>query len=160
MFASLSDRLAETFRNLRGKGRLSEADVDATVREIRRALLDADVALPAVKAFTAAIRERALGSEVASALNPALRVSSCWRISPCKRRATWAQASLFCLRTSAGRTRPSRSERFCQVRRCRRAPCFTQRSKLVCASSRRCSQSLSRRRGWTRARRCATCSSP
>ena len=76
MFASLSDRLAETFRNLRGKGRLSEADVDATVREIRRALLDADVALPAVKAFTAAIRERALGSEVASALNPAQQVVS------------------------------------------------------------------------------------
>lgn len=74
MFASLSDRLAETFRNLRGKGRLSEADVDATIREIRRALLDADVALPAVKAFTGAIRERSLGSEVAAALNPAQQV--------------------------------------------------------------------------------------
>ena len=46
MFASLSDRLSATFRNLRGKGRLSEADIDETVREIRIALLDADVALP------------------------------------------------------------------------------------------------------------------
>ena len=45
MFNSLSDRLTATFKNLRGKGKLSEADVDATVREIRRALLDADVAL-------------------------------------------------------------------------------------------------------------------
>ena len=49
MFATLSDRLTATFKSLRGKGRLSEADVDATVREIRRALLDADVALPVVR---------------------------------------------------------------------------------------------------------------
>ena len=54
MFATLSDRLTATFKSLRGKGRLSEADVDATVREIRRALLDADVALPVVRQFTAA----------------------------------------------------------------------------------------------------------
>jgi len=74
VFASLSDRLAETFRNLRGKGRLSEADIDATIREIRRALLDADVALPAVKSFTGAIRDRALGAEVSAALNPAQQV--------------------------------------------------------------------------------------
>ena len=46
MFATLSDRLADTFKNLRGKGRLSEADIDATAREIRIALLEADVALP------------------------------------------------------------------------------------------------------------------
>lgn len=74
MFATLSDRLAATFRNLRGKGRLSEADIDATIREIRRALLDADVAVSAVKAFTASVRERALGAEVAAALNPAQQV--------------------------------------------------------------------------------------
>ena len=49
MFNSLSDRLSETFKNLRGKGRLSEADIDATVREIRRALLDADVAVAVVR---------------------------------------------------------------------------------------------------------------
>ncbi|MFB9378140.1 signal recognition particle protein [Kineococcus gynurae] len=74
MFASLSDRLTATFKTLRGKGRLSEADVDATVREIRRALLDADVALPVVRQFTAAIKERALGAEVNQALNPAQQV--------------------------------------------------------------------------------------
>lgn len=74
MFNSLSDRLTATFKNLRGKGRLSEADVDATVREIRRALLDADVAVPVVREFTAKIRERALGSEVNAALNPGQQV--------------------------------------------------------------------------------------
>ena len=74
MFASLSDRLASTFKGLRGKGRLSEADVDATVREIRTALLEADVALPVVKQFTAAVRERALSVEVSGALNPAQQV--------------------------------------------------------------------------------------
>jgi signal recognition particle subunit SRP54 len=74
VFNSLSDRLANTFRSLRGKGRLSPADVDATVREIRRALLDADVAVPVVRAFTAKIRERALGEEVSRALNPAQQV--------------------------------------------------------------------------------------
>ncbi|WP_066519787.1 signal recognition particle protein [Curtobacterium ammoniigenes] len=73
-FGSLSDRLTETFRNLRSKGRLTPADVDGTVREIRRALLDADVALEVVKAFTAAIRERALSDEVNKALNPAQQV--------------------------------------------------------------------------------------
>ncbi|PFG42746.1 signal recognition particle subunit FFH/SRP54 (srp54) [Isoptericola jiangsuensis] len=74
MFNSLSDRLTATFKNLRGKGRLSEADIDATVREIRRALLDADVAVPVVREFTAAVRERALGAEVSGALNPAQQV--------------------------------------------------------------------------------------
>jgi signal recognition particle subunit SRP54 len=74
VFASLSDRLSATFKNLRGKGRLSEADVDKTVSEIRRALLDADVAVPAVRAFTGAVRERAMSSEVSEALNPAQQV--------------------------------------------------------------------------------------
>ena len=73
-FGTLSDRLTETFRNLRTKGKLSPADVDGTVREIRRALLDADVALPVVKEFTAKVRERALGDEVSKALNPAQQV--------------------------------------------------------------------------------------
>jgi signal recognition particle subunit SRP54 len=73
-FGNLTDRLAETFKNLRGKGRLSAADVDGTVREIRRALLDADVALEVVKTFTAAVRERALGDEVSKSLNPAQQV--------------------------------------------------------------------------------------
>ncbi len=75
MFNSLSDRLTATFKNLRGKGRLSEADIDATVREIRRALLDADVAVPVVREFTAHVKERALGAEVSEALNPPSRSS-------------------------------------------------------------------------------------
>ena len=74
MFASLSDRLAATFRGLRGKGRLSEADIDETVREIRIALLDADVALPVVREFCAKVKERALSAEVSGALNPAQQV--------------------------------------------------------------------------------------
>ena len=73
-FGNLTDRLAETFKNLRGKGKLSAADVDGTVREIRRALLDADVNLDVVKEFTARVRERALGDEVSKALNPAQQV--------------------------------------------------------------------------------------
>src|SRR6478736_145442 len=73
-FCTLADRLTETFRNLRKKGQLTPADVDGTVREIRRALLDADVALTVVKDFTAKVRERALSDEVNRALNPAQQV--------------------------------------------------------------------------------------
>ena len=73
-FGSLSDRLADTFKNLRTKGKLSPSDVDGTVREIRRALLDADVALDVVKDFTGKVRERALSDEVNQALNPAQQV--------------------------------------------------------------------------------------
>ncbi|WP_406455307.1 signal recognition particle protein [Streptomyces sp. NBC_00876] len=71
MFDTLSDRLAATFKNLRGKGRLSEADIDATAREIRIALLEADVALSVVRSFIANVKERARGVEVSQALNPA-----------------------------------------------------------------------------------------
>ena len=74
MFATLQDRLSATLKNLRGKGRLSDADIDATAREIRIALLEADVALPVVKAFIAAVKERARGAEVSAALNPAQQV--------------------------------------------------------------------------------------
>ena len=63
-FGTLSDRLTETFKNLRTKGKLSASDVDGTVREIRHALLDADVSLDVVRQFTATVRERALGDEV------------------------------------------------------------------------------------------------
>jgi signal recognition particle subunit SRP54 len=73
-FGNLTDRLTETFTRLRGKGKLSAADVDGTVREIRRALLDADVALEVVKEFTSRVRDRALGDEVNKALNPAQQV--------------------------------------------------------------------------------------
>ncbi len=74
MFGNLSDRLVDTFKNLRSKGKLSAADIDATLREIRRALLEADVALEVVKDFITAVRERALGDEVSKALNPAQQV--------------------------------------------------------------------------------------
>jgi len=74
LFGNLSDRLAQTFKNLRTKGKLSPADIDATLREIRRALLEADVALDVVKDFVAAIRDRALSDEVSKALNPAQQV--------------------------------------------------------------------------------------
>ncbi|GLU46599.1 signal recognition particle protein [Nocardiopsis ansamitocini] len=74
MFETLSDRLTTVFSSLRGKGRLSEEDINATAREIRLALLEADVALPVVREFIAQIKERARGEEVAKALNPAQQV--------------------------------------------------------------------------------------
>ncbi len=74
MFDSLSDRLSGALAGLRGKGRLSDADIDATAREIRIALLEADVALPVVRAFIARVKERAKGAEVSGALNPAQQV--------------------------------------------------------------------------------------
>ena len=74
MFETLSDRLDKVFAGLRGKGRLTEADIDATAREIRIALLEADVALPVVRAFIASVKERAAGAEVSGALNPAQQV--------------------------------------------------------------------------------------
>ena len=74
MFDTLQDRLQTAFKNLRGKGKLSEADIDATAREIRTALLEADVALPVVKVFVDNVKERARGAEVSGALNPAQQV--------------------------------------------------------------------------------------
>ena len=74
MFDTLSDRLTSVLQNLRGRGRLSEADIDATAREIRIALLEADVALPVVRTFIANVKERAKGAEVSGALNPAQQV--------------------------------------------------------------------------------------
>ncbi len=73
-FGSLSERLTATFSSLRQKGKLSAADVDGTVRDIRRALLESDVALEVVKAFAATVRERALSDDVNKALNPAQQV--------------------------------------------------------------------------------------
>jgi signal recognition particle subunit SRP54 len=74
VFETLSDRLTQVFSSLRGQGRLSAADIDATCREIRIALLEADVALPVVRQFIARVKERASGSEVSEALNPAQQV--------------------------------------------------------------------------------------
>jgi signal recognition particle subunit SRP54 len=74
VFDTLSDRLTQVFSTLRGRGRLSAADIDATTREIRIALLEADVALPVVRKFIARVKERATGEEVSAALNPAQQV--------------------------------------------------------------------------------------
>jgi signal recognition particle subunit SRP54 len=74
VFETLSDRLTQIFSSLRGQGRLSAADIDATSREIRIALLEADVALPVVRQFIARVKERASGEEVSQALNPAQQV--------------------------------------------------------------------------------------
>ncbi|GAP20317.1 signal recognition particle protein [Leptolinea tardivitalis] len=74
MFESLTDRLNQVFTQLRRRGKLSEADVDAALREVRLALLDADVHYSVVKKFTAGVRERAVGAEVSRALNPAQQV--------------------------------------------------------------------------------------
>jgi signal recognition particle subunit SRP54 len=74
VFETLSDRLSQVFSALRSRGRLSQADIDAVTREIRIALLEADVALPVVRQFIAKVRERASGAEVSEALNPAQQV--------------------------------------------------------------------------------------
>ena len=74
MFDTLQDRLASVFKGLRSKGRLTEADIDATMREIRIALLEADVNLTVVKEFVAAVKQRALGVDVSQALNPSQQI--------------------------------------------------------------------------------------
>jgi signal recognition particle subunit SRP54 len=74
VFESLSDRLTGALSGLRGKGRLTDADIDATTREIRLALLEADVSLPVVREFVTRIKDRAKGAEVSGALNPAQQV--------------------------------------------------------------------------------------
>ena len=68
MFDTLQDRLAATFKSLRGKGRITEADIDETAREIRRALLEADVNLAVVKDFVTAVKERSRDTELHAAL--------------------------------------------------------------------------------------------
>ena len=70
MFESLSERLGSVFERLTKRGALSEGDVDTALREIRVALLEADVALPVVKDFVAAVRERAVGQEVLKSVTP------------------------------------------------------------------------------------------
>ena len=70
MFDGLSTRLNDIFEGLRKRGALSEADVSSALREIRIALLEADVALPVVKDFIAQVRERAIGQEVLRSVTP------------------------------------------------------------------------------------------
>lgn len=70
MFDNLTDRLGKTLKNLRGQGRLTEENIKDAMREVRMALLEADVALPVVTAFIDNVKERALGQEVQSSLSP------------------------------------------------------------------------------------------
>jgi signal recognition particle subunit SRP54 len=70
MFDGLTERLGKTVRNLRGVGRLSEENIKDTLREVRMALLEADVALPVVKDFIEHVRERAVGEDVHKSLSP------------------------------------------------------------------------------------------
>ena len=74
MFESLSTRLQDVFKSLRGEARLTEASVDAALREIRMALLEADVNFRVVKAFIDRVRAKAVGEEVLRSLTPAQQV--------------------------------------------------------------------------------------
>lgn len=76
MFGNLSDRLTQSFRTLRSRGVLTESDVDKAISDIRRALIDADVALPVVRQFTSQVREKAYGAARSKALNPGQQVVS------------------------------------------------------------------------------------
>ncbi|MEH6568420.1 MAG: signal recognition particle protein [Halioglobus sp.] len=70
MFESLSDRLSSSLRSITGKAKLTEDNIQATLREVRMALLEADVALPVVKDFVESVKQRALGQEVMKSLSP------------------------------------------------------------------------------------------
>src|SRR5262245_22658791 len=74
VFEALSDKLTGVFDRLRGRGALSEPDVTEALREVRLALLDADVALPVVRDFIAKVRERAVGAEVLASVTPGQQV--------------------------------------------------------------------------------------
>ena len=73
-FESLTDKLQNVFKNLRGKGRLSEADVKAALKEVKMALLEADVSFKVVKQFISSVQERAVGQDVLGSLSPAQMV--------------------------------------------------------------------------------------
>ncbi|HEY9036092.1 MAG TPA: signal recognition particle protein [Pseudomonadales bacterium] len=70
MFENLTERLSHTLRAVTGKARLSEENIQEALRDVRKALIEADVALPVIQAFTDAVREKALGADVAASLNP------------------------------------------------------------------------------------------
>ena len=74
MFDALSDRLGNVFDRLKGKGSLSESDVNAAMREVRIALLEADVAVEVVKSFIDGVKERAVGQEVTKSVTPGQQV--------------------------------------------------------------------------------------
>ena len=70
IFENLSNRLASSFKKISGKANLTEENIQATLKEVRMALLEADVALPVVKNFVEAVKQRALGQDVAKSLTP------------------------------------------------------------------------------------------
>jgi len=70
MFDNLTERLTKTLKNISGKGRITEDNIKDTLREVRTALLEADVALSVVKSFTARVKEKALGTDVSNSLTP------------------------------------------------------------------------------------------
>ncbi|HAJ41555.1 MAG TPA: signal recognition particle protein, partial [Alcanivorax sp.] len=70
MFENLTDRLGQSLKGLAGQGQLTEDNIRDTLREVRKALLEADVALPVVKEFVEQVKEKALGQEVLKSLNP------------------------------------------------------------------------------------------
>src|ERR1700744_5670973 len=74
MFDSLAEKLQATLSEVRGRGTLTEADINAAMREIRLALLEADVNFKVVKSFTNAVKERALGADIVGKLNPGQQV--------------------------------------------------------------------------------------
>ena len=69
-FESLSEKLQNVFKNLRGKGRLTEADVKTALKEVKMALLEADVSFKVVKQFVKSVQEKAIGQDVMNGLNP------------------------------------------------------------------------------------------
>ena len=75
MFESLGERMQGVFKELRGEGHLTDYHLETALREIRLSLLEADVALPVVRQFTARVRERAVGAKVAQQLSPAQEVT-------------------------------------------------------------------------------------
>jgi signal recognition particle subunit SRP54 len=70
MFENLSERLSQSLKKISGKASLSESNIQETLREVRVALLEADVALPVVKDFIELVKQRAVGTEVSASLNP------------------------------------------------------------------------------------------
>src|SRR6266550_6848150 len=70
MFESLSDKLESAFKNLKGQGRITEINIASTLKEIRRALVDADVNYKIAKEFTDSIKEKAIGEKVINAISP------------------------------------------------------------------------------------------
>ena len=74
MFQSLVDKMSEAFKKFKGKGKLTEADVKAGMREIKLALLEADVNIQVAKKFCSDVSEKAVGQEILKSLNPAQQV--------------------------------------------------------------------------------------